>query len=53
MVDMDYGSLINQLGLKFFIPFLLGMALGYIGTKKVFISLAAGLAVGAVGWLIL
>lgn len=43
---------IQALGLPFFIGFLVGMTIGFGITKKVYISLGAGIALGAIALII-
>lgn len=46
-------SLMRDLGLTFFIPFLIGIFVGLKATRSVYITIAIALAFGCVGWLIL
>ena len=46
-------SLIEGMGVNFFVPFLAGMFGGFFLTGSVYISLATGVAVGALAWILL
>ncbi|HLD58387.1 MAG TPA: hypothetical protein VI977_01950 [archaeon] len=46
-------GIFDVLGISFFILFLLGLYIGYRFSRgRVYISLATGVAFGAIGWLI-
>lgn len=43
---------IQALGLPFFVAFLVGMALAYVVTEKVYLSIGAGICLGAIALII-
>jgi branched-subunit amino acid transport protein AzlD len=54
MIDFSNpAALIQSLGLPFFVFFLIGAGLTWWRTERVYLSIAAGLALGAIALLIL
>lgn len=48
----DPASLIQSLGLYFFVGFLIGVIAGWVATERVYIALGVGVAVGCIAFLL-